>query len=329
MERPLQQWDSRIGRRLRLRDLHILSAVVQWGSMAKAATHLGMTQPAVSEAMAKLEDALRVRLLDRSAKGVEPTIYAHVLLKRSAVVFDELQQGLHDIEFLADPTVGEVRIASAESFDAGLLPAAINALSLRYPKIHVRVNRARGTTLEVWEQLRERAVDLVLARLTGAFSAEDLKIEVLAYDRHYVVAGASSPWAHRRKISLAELVDEPWTFTHNEVIRTLLVAAFKAHGLAVPKERVTAVSMLLRNHLLATGRFLSILPDSVLNYNNKQWGLKILPVDLCVEPWPIVIATLKNRTVSPVVQLFIEHAREAARTMFTSSSPLAAHTRKR
>ena len=106
MDNAFQQWESRIGRRLRLRDLHILIAVVQWGSMAKAASHLAMSQPAVSEAIASLEDALRVRLLDRSSRGIEPTIYAHALLKRGTAVFDELRQGIRDIEFLADPTSG-------------------------------------------------------------------------------------------------------------------------------------------------------------------------------------------------------------------------------
>src|ERR1700752_244212 len=95
-----KDWENRIGRHLRLRDLHILSAVVQWGSMAKAATHLSMTQPAVSDAIANLEDTIGVRLLDRSPRGVEPTIYANALLKRGLVVFDELRQGIRDIEFL-------------------------------------------------------------------------------------------------------------------------------------------------------------------------------------------------------------------------------------
>jgi molybdenum-dependent DNA-binding transcriptional regulator ModE len=114
MDTTLQNWENRIGRRLRLRDLHILFAVVQWGSMAQAARHLAMTQPAVSESIANLEDALRVRLLDRSSRGIEPTIYAHALLKRGRVVFDELRQGIQDIEFLANPTVGEVRVACSD-----------------------------------------------------------------------------------------------------------------------------------------------------------------------------------------------------------------------
>src|SRR6267142_1467361 len=98
----VMDWESRLGRRLRIRDLYILSTVVQLGSMAKAARQLAMSQPAVSEAIANLEHILRVRLLDRSPQGISPTIYTGAVLKRSATVFDELQQSVRDVEFLAD-----------------------------------------------------------------------------------------------------------------------------------------------------------------------------------------------------------------------------------
>jgi DNA-binding transcriptional LysR family regulator len=314
MDDALQQWESRIGRRLKLRDLHILSAVVQWGSMAKAASHLGMSQPAVSESIANLENALRVRLLDRSARGVEPTVYASALLRRSHVVFDELRQGIRDIEFLANPTVGEVRVASGDTLAAGLMSAVIDRLSHRYPQIVIRVVQANAETLD-FRELRERRVDLALARVSRSFAEDDLDVEILFDDPHRVVVGARSPWARRRKITLAELVDEPWIFASNHVVRELIAEAFKARGLEIPRERVTASSILLRNHLLATGRFLTILPDCVLRYNAKQWSLKALPVDLGVKPRSVAIVTLKNRTVSPVVQLFVEHVRAVAKTM--------------
>src|SRR5262245_2772238 len=90
-------WDSRIGGRVRLRDLHILLAVVQSGTMAKAARQLNVSQPAVSEAIASLEHALGVRLLDRSRRGVEPTNYGSALLKSGRAVFDELRHGIKQI----------------------------------------------------------------------------------------------------------------------------------------------------------------------------------------------------------------------------------------
>src|SRR5262245_46127631 len=139
MPRPVFEWEKRLGRRLTLRDLHILRIAVQSGSMAKAARGLGMSQPSVSEAIGNLEAALRVRLLDRSPRGVAPTIYANALLRRGYVVFDELQQGIQDIEFLADPTAGEVRIGCPENLAAGFVPGIIDRMSRCYPKIAFHV----------------------------------------------------------------------------------------------------------------------------------------------------------------------------------------------
>ena len=103
------RWNEQIGRRLKLRDLHFLLTVVQAGSMGKAARRLATSQPAISRSIAELEDALGVRLLDRSPQGIEPTAYGRALLKRGLVVFDELMQGVKDIRFLADPSAGEAR----------------------------------------------------------------------------------------------------------------------------------------------------------------------------------------------------------------------------
>jgi DNA-binding transcriptional LysR family regulator len=320
MDNTIQQWEGRIDRRLKLRDLHILAAVVQWGGMAKAATHLAMSQAAVSESVANLEDALQVRLLDRGTRGVAPTMYAHALLKRSQVVFDELKQAIRDLEFLADPSAGEVRIACGDTMAAGLLPEVIGRLSGSHPNIVVRVVQASAETLD-FRELRERSVDLALARTSSAFADEDLDVEVLFEDRHRVVVGARSPWARRRAISLGELVNEPWIFASNHVIRELIAEAFGKCGLGVPQERVTASSILLRNHLLATGRFLTVLPESVLRYNAKQWSLKALPIDLGVKLRSVAIVSLKNRTASPVVQLFADHVRAVAKTI---SLPLLA-----
>jgi len=313
MEKVLQTWENRIGRRLKLRDLHILSIVVQWGSMVKAASQLAMSQPAVSQSIAELEATLGVRLLDRNARGVEPTLYAHALLKRGHVVFDELMQGVRDIDFLANPTVGEIRVASGDTAAVGLLAEVIDQLSRRYPEIVIRVVQASAETTE-YPELRERKVDVALARISKSFVHSELNAEILFDDPSRVVVGALSPWARRRKVSLAELVNETWTLTSDQIIRNMITEAFRFQGLEAPQEKVSASSMLLRNRLLATGRYLTVLPDSVLQYNAKRWGLKALPVDLGMKPMSVTIITLKNRTISPAVHLFIEQTRAAAKS---------------
>lgn len=306
-------WENRVGRRLRLRDLHILSAVAQWGSMAKAAKHLSMTQPAVSDAIATLEDALRVRLLDRTSKGVEPTIYAKALLKRGHVIFDELRQGIRDIEFIANPTVGEVHVGCSETLMTGFLPAVIDRLSRRYPEIVVHAINAQPSATE-YRQLRDREVDLMLGRAFEPVSDDEVDTEILFEDRYLVVAGAASPWARRRKITLAELVNEPWIdMPQASIFGSFLTEAFLAQGLQRPRKSVLSFSHHLRNELLTTGQFLTILAGSVLEANAERWDLKALPIDLTIKPHSVAAFTLKRRTVSPVVELFIEHAREVAK----------------
>src|SRR5215813_13632227 len=114
MGAPMEATD-RIERRLKLHDLRVLMSVVQAGSMSKAAERLGTAQPALSRSIAELEHALGVRLLDRGPRGVEPTAYGRALIKRGVAVFDELRQGVKDIEFIKDPTIGEVRIGATST----------------------------------------------------------------------------------------------------------------------------------------------------------------------------------------------------------------------
>jgi DNA-binding transcriptional LysR family regulator len=307
--------DTLPDRRIKLRDLRILSAVVQWGSMAGAATHLGMSQPSVSEAMRSLEDALGVRLLDRSHRGIDATIYARALLKRADVVFDELRQGIRDMEFLANPSVGNVTIGCPDSLAAGFVPAVVDSLSRQYPNIAVHVVSAQPGEQE-FRELRERSVDLLLGRLFRLVTADDVAVEHLCHDSFFVVASARTGWARRRKIDLADLMDEPWIlFPDGSLSGAYIEAGFQAQGLQLPEHRLTSFSMQLRFHLLATGRFLTVLHDSVLKFNADRWALKGLNTSLSLQPMPIAMFTLKNRTLSPVVQLFIDHLRQLARSL--------------
>src|SRR5689334_11115279 len=129
------QVSDRIGRRMKLHDLHVLMAVVQAGSMNKAATLLNTGQSAVSRSIADLEHAIGVRLVDRTPRGVEPTRYGRVLLDGGTAVFDDLRQAVRNIELLADPTAGEVRIGCTPLLAAGFVSAVVDRLSRRHPRM--------------------------------------------------------------------------------------------------------------------------------------------------------------------------------------------------
>jgi DNA-binding transcriptional LysR family regulator len=313
-------WESRIGRRLRLRDLHVLFAVVQSGSMSGAASKLGVSQPVVSEAIADLEATVGVRLLDRGPRGVEPTLYGQALLKRGQIAFDELRQGIRDIEFLADPTVGEVRIGCPESLAAGVLPAIIDQFSRQHPRVRFQIAQVNtlNTRLE-FPELRERKLDLVLARVVEAFGAteyaDDLHVEKLLDDHLLVVASPRSPWAARPKIKLADLADAPWILPANSWNSLRVEEAFAAIGMKMPAVVVDTFSLALRKELLATGRFVAAIPASTLRHDALDAPLKVLSVQLPDKPWPVAMITLKNRMLSPTAQSFVACARVATKAI--------------
>ena len=299
---------QRVGRRLRFRDLEVFSAVVEGGSMAKAAAHLGVTQPSVSEIVASLESAFQVRLLDRSPQGVVPTIYGQALLKRGLAALDELKQGLRDISFLTDSSGGEVRVGWPESFTE-VLSGMVRAFCLEHPGIALRIDHLPAPTGELPE-LQARKLDIALARSLPERFAADLNAEVLFDDPAVIAAGANSRWARRRRIELADLVDADWVATPRETLTTrLLEQAFQDKGLPAPKLRVTTFSVQLRARLLVEGEFLACMPRSLLQVKVDGVGLRTLPVKLAPHTFPVAIVTVKNRTLTPVVELFVERLR--------------------
>lgn len=311
-------WEAHIGRRLRLRDLHVFFSVVELGSMAKAAAQLGVTQPAVSQVIADLEHGLGVSLLDRSPRGVEPTIYGKALLKGGAAAFDDLKQAIKEIEFLADPTVGEVRIGCPETV-AAILPPAVEKLSRSYPGIILHISDVVAPTLDV-PQLRDRTLDVALLRITGSLSrhplGDDLNVEVLFNDESHVVAGRESQWARRRKIDLADLAGEPWILPpENSLNRKIVMDAFRAAGLDPPRIGLVTFSVQLRANLLASGRYLTVFPQSMMRLYADHMSLKVLPVKLPRMEWPVAMVTLKNRMLNPAVQLFMRQMRATVKSL--------------
>lgn len=316
MGKPLD-WDSRIGRRVRLRDLHILFAVAQHGSMAKAGFHLGMSQSAVSQAIAALEHALRVALLDRTPRGVELTMYGAALMRRGQAAFDELRAGVKDIEALSDPDVGEVRIACTESIAAGILPPAIERFSQRYPRVQLHVFQTT-THLTGFTALHERKADIVLTLLPKPFEgdlSEHLNAEILFRDRICLAVAKENPWARRRKVKLADLSEAALISPSSDTPGgAAIIAAFRTAGLPMPPVTVTTFSVHLRNILSMGGRFIAVLPSSVLCFSPALHSLKELPLDVTLPEWPALIVTAKNRTLGPAADRFIACLREIAQS---------------
>jgi DNA-binding transcriptional LysR family regulator len=128
--------------------------------------------------------------------------------------------------------------------------------------------------------------------------------------RMYVVAGARSRWVRRQKVDLAELIDEPWVLPPpGSWMMSFVAEAFKEKGLGMPRVKVATYSAGLLQNLWDSGKFIGVAGGFTLRLLGKRLRIKALPIDLPVWPFPVALVMLKNRTVSPVVELFLKHVR--------------------
>lgn len=303
---------DRIERRLKLRDLRVLMTVVQAGSMGKAAKQLGTSQPAISRAIADLEHMLGVPLLDRDSHGVEATSFGRLVISRGVTVFDELRQTVSDIEFLSDPAAGEVRIATSIAVAVSFVSAVIDRLSKQYARLSFDVLSTDNITAR--RALEERRVDLTIGHLIEPVP-DSMTTEVLFHEPHVVVTGSKSPLLRRRNLRLKDLINERWMLPPpDSPFGSVVREAFRAEGLDLPRAVITSL-LPLRTSLLSTGRFLTMVPQIVSHITTDKREFRRLPLSLPKTLRPFGIVTVKNRSLSPPAELFIDHVRKLAATI--------------
>jgi DNA-binding transcriptional LysR family regulator len=306
-------WNDRVKRRLKLRDLDILMAVIEAGSMGKAAGRLGISQPAISKAIVELEDALGVQLFDRGQRGVVPTPYGLALRTRSVSIFNDLRQGVQDIDFIADPTKGEIRIGLTEPIMSAIVSPVIDGLSRNYPRMFFHI--VAGDTATLYTDVAERNIELAICRMIGKLP-DELTAEILFHDSVVVMTAAANPLARRRNLKLADLANEPWVlFPYESFFGGVIAEIFRANGHEPPRLTVSTLSVHAQNEILATGRFITVLPSFMLRLPGGNVPLKALPVALPNTPMPIGLITVKNRMLTPVAQLFIDRIRARVKSL--------------
>jgi DNA-binding transcriptional LysR family regulator len=321
-------WSERTGRRIQLRDFHVVLAIAEAGSMTRAAERLATSHPVVSKTIAKLEANLGVKLFDRSAKGVELTNYGRALIDCGVAVFDEVRQGLKRIEFLTHPDAGELRIGCPEIIIGGLLPAIAESFAQHYPRVCLNVIHADVALLQ-YKELRERDVELLIGRIPGEILDEDLAVETLFDEPFVLVAGVDSRWARLRRIDLGKLVHEPWVLPpYNSVPGRRIAEIFRANSAPLPRPSMVTLSGHLTATLIGSGRYLGLLPGSLVELTARRTGLKALRANYVTQRIGVGLITLKNRTLSPLAERFIDHARDFAKSLSTSRKITEPTTRR-
>ena len=302
---------ERLPRHLRMRELRVFVVVLQHRSFRKAAAALHVTQPAVTKAIAGLEELLGVKLFDRTEKGVEPTVHGASFAPHAMAIFAELRNAAHQLDIVSSGVTGTVRVGTVPLPARAFVPTAIDALTRAHPHIFVSVLEAREA--ELADRLRNREIDLAIVRLLQFPSAEDLHAEVLFEETLCVLASRDHPLAKRPRLDWHEVVDERWVMPPADSFFSPIVRrALERADLPVPRNVVESASIHIQYAMVLHGGMLSFgsRPDPLPPMSRDL--LVRLPIALPPVKGEIAVVTLRGRARQPLAQQLIDTIRTQA-----------------
>jgi len=299
---------ERLPRRLKMGELRVFVAVLEHRSFRKAAAALHITQPAVTKAIAGMEGVLGIKLFDRRADGVEPTVHGVAFAPHAAAIFNELRSAAQALDIVSSGATGTLHIGTVPMPGVAFLPIAIRNLVKAHPDIFVSVVEARE--LDLAERLRKREIELAIFRSALFSPGDDLEVEVLFDERLCVLASKDHPLAARQRVTWRELLDHPWvlppadSFFLNHVRRSL-----DQLGLELPRHVVESISIGFQYGMVLHGAMLSFGLRPQFTFSPHRNMLVQLPVDIPSITGSVCAATLRSRQGSPLARRLIEEIR--------------------
>jgi DNA-binding transcriptional LysR family regulator len=290
--------------RLELRDVEYFSVVAEHRNVGRAAEALGLSQPALSRSLRRLESSIKAKLVTRTPKGVELTTVGSALLSHVRRLRLALNDVAHEAADLSEGAAGHLRMGVGPATAEHLLAPACSALFRSAPKISIQVTVAHYHVL--LPALRNGEFDLILSNIPTP-AHEDLVQQHLYYDEFVVVASATHRLAGRKQLPLAQLVPERWALpTANVLAWNWLHRVFGDHGLPAPSVAMDASSTLPTLEVVASSDLLGFASRRVL----RQAKPHLKPVELDVKElkWTrsIGVSHRKDAYVSPAARRFID-----------------------
>jgi len=300
-------------RRLKVRQLLLLRALAENGNLRRSAAALGLTQPAATRMVQDLEQALGLKLFERSPRGMAPTQYGEAMIRHAGAVLADLDSAREELAALAEGSQGRIAVGTLMSTSTLLLPRAIARAKAGAPRLQLVLQE--GTHEQLLAALLKGDLDLMLGRVLPGSGLDAVNVEVLYREEFRVVCGAGHPLA-RRRAKLVELVDGPWILPAPHVpLRQRLDALFLAQTGRRPMDVIESVSLNTNLTLLRESRALGVLPAETA----KQYGglgmLVELKVSLKGILGPVALVTRRNHARSPAAENFIGTLRAVAREL--------------
>jgi DNA-binding transcriptional LysR family regulator len=307
---PNRNSDRFVRTHVKTRHLVLLVEMDRHRSILHAAKAANLTQPAASKQLAELEYALGVQLFERVPRGVIPTRYGEVLIRRAGAALAELDAAHQEVMELLSGLSGKVAVGSVLTPSVGLLPDAINCLKARHGKIQVSV--VVDTCKKLVERLRAGEIDIAIGRILDTKSAAELNFEPLIDEPHRLVVRAGHPLVGRHDLRLDELAQACWIVPPaGSKLRDRLTSLFLSHGLDQPADVVETVELPLITRLLVGSDMIAAMSEETVRMYLESGTLTVLHYDLHLRMDEYGIVTRRQHELAPAAKALLDILRES------------------
>lgn len=292
------------------RKLLYFAAVIETGSLTKAAKSLAVSQPALSKSMDRLEKELGTKLLIRSPFGVSPTRLGELIYSHARLIKDEMFQAEQRLS---------ANSSNSHVLSVGVLPSLAGSVLAR------GVSRWRDSQPEVALKVVEKVqVELILGVLKNEFDfiiaqteyydlfLDGLKQRVLFRDRLHIFANSHHDLCHKEAVSWADIAAYPWV---SPMVgwpqRAILEKIVAEEGISQPHQLIECGSIEFTKSLIANSNHLALLPAHTVDAEVKAGAIQALSLSIPAMKRDIAVIFRERTQLDEVAQTLIEHIREA------------------
>jgi len=297
--------------RLKLRQLRLLVAVGQHGSIQSAARDLSISQPAATKMIQDLELDFEVKLFERTNRGVVPTVFGDSLIRHGKLIFAQVSNAAQELDDLNEGNAGRVVVGTLLAASPSLLPMAVEQLLKDRPKVAIKI--VEGTNEVLMPALLSGEIDMVVGRLPDHRHRQHTSQEKFFDERIVAVVGTQHPLAALPNVTFDQLKPYGWILPPIETtLRRQCDQFFVRQDQYAPETAIESVSYLANRSLLRSHNFIGLMPAHVAALDIQNGLLAALDWVAPFGAGPVGVSYRGSQSLSPASAAFLEVLRAAA-----------------
>ena len=321
-----EQKSLRFGMTLDLRQLAAFVAVLNHGSLGRAAASLHITQPALGRTIRRLETQLGAPLFERHTTGMRLTVYGEALRPHAKMLQQEAEQATEEIQALRGLARGTIRVGTIASVASAVLPRALERVLERWPNLQVRILEGVGDVLA--DALMNYEIDLAIGTSLPDHDNICSVPDWESYDNSYVIASTAHPLRKRRKLYLKDVLNERWVFSpRGTPPADQFMSVLSQHGLGMPNVVIETRSVVAIKSLVVHGRFLSWMAEPMYYAEQRAGLVDSLPIEGVAAQRRLTVFRRRNGNLPAPAAKLLESLRQV--TAVHGGASERRHTGKR